>query len=396
MVLALVLVACGAPDRGPPCAAGTICTVAGSGEQGIGEDGLSAHATDLYLPVDVARGPDGRMFIVDFNNHRVLAVDDAGVARVVAGTGVIGDGPPGPALESALLHPSSIAFDDEGRMLIAAWHNYRIKRVDLATGTLEDVAGTGEPGYRGDGEDATQARLDLPSGLAVGYGGRVLIADQGNQVIRRIEPDGTIAPVAGRCVVDACAEGQAPRPCPDNDRTYCGDEARCSATCAGALAGGDRLEARFAFASGATATPSARIALSAAGSLYISDTENHRVRRIDALGLVTTVAGNGERGTGGDGGPATEARLDSPSDVALGPDGTIYVADSGNSCVRAIDGDGVITTVAGRCGERGLEGDGGPPEQALLDGPLGIDVGADGSLLIADTHNQRVRMVVPR
>lgn len=370
--------------------------MAGTGEQGIGDEGLSAHATDLYLPVDVARGPDGRLFIVDFNNHRVLAVDDAGVARVVAGTGVLGDGPPGPARESALLHPSSVAFDAQGRMLIAAWHNYRIKRVDLSAGTLEDLAGSGEPGYRGDGAEASEGLFDLPSGLAVDSDGRILIADQGNQVIRRLELDGTLTRFAGRCVVDACAEGQTPSPCPASDRTYCSDEARCTATCAGDYADGHRLDARFAFASGATATPSARIALGPDGSLYVADTEGHRVRRIDPSGTVSTLAGTGERGTGGDGGPAVEARLSAPSDVALGPDGTLYVAESGSSCIRAIDRDGIITTAAGRCGERGLRGDGGPPEGALLDGPLGIELDAEGNLLIADTHNHRVRMVVRR
>jgi adhesin/invasin len=398
VIIAFALAACGAPERGPPCAAGTICTVAGTGEQGIGDDGLSAHQTDLYLPVDVARGPDGRMFVVDFNNHRVLAVDEEGIARVVVGTGLIGDGPPGPALQSALLHPSSIAFDREGRMLIAAWHNYRIKRGDLAAGTLEDLVGTGEPGYFGDMVAATSARLDLPSGLAIDGEGRVLLADQGNQVIRRLEPDGTIARFAGRCLVEDCAGDQLPQPCPDSDRAYCGDATRCAASCMAGFAGdgGAALEARFGFSSGATATPSARIAFGPDGALYVADTESHRVRRVDAGGIVTTVAGTGERGVGGDGGRATEARLSSPSDVAVAADGTLYIADAGSSCVRAIDTHGIITTAAGRCGERGLSGDGGPPEDALLDGPLGIDIDPDGLLLIADTHNQRVRMVVPR
>lgn len=396
-ITVLALAACGAPDRGPPCAPGTICTVAGSGEQGIGDDGLSAHRTDLYLPVDVARGPDGRMFIVDFNNHRVVAVGDDGLAHVVVGTGFIGDGPPGPALESALLHPSSIAFDDDGRMLLAAWHNYRVKRVDLAAGTLEDLVGSGEPGYSGELGDAAGARLDLPSGLAIDGEGGVLLVDQGNQVIRRIAADGTIARFAGRCVVDECEAGQVPERCPDSDRAYCGDPAACAAPCMAAFAGdgGDALDARFSFSSGATATPSARIAFGPDGSLYVADTESHRVRRVGADGVVTTVAGTGERGTGGDGGPATAARLSGPSDIAVGLDGTLYVADTGSSCIRAIDSSGIITTLAGRCGERGLAGDGGPPEDALLDGPLGIDVAPDGHVLIADTHNQRIRMVVP-
>jgi serine/threonine-protein kinase len=156
------------------------------------------------------------------------------------------------------------------------------------------------------------------------------------------------------------------------------------------------IDARFSFAGGASATPSARIAIGPDGSIYVADTLAHRVRRVAPSGIVTTVAGTGERGTEGDGGPATEARLDGPSDVAVASDGTIYIADTGNSCVRAVDPAGILRTVAGRCGERGASGDGGAPEDALLDMPLGIDVDARGRLFIADTHNHRVRLVEPR
>ncbi len=400
-LLAVLLAACGpstlGPPRGPPCAPGTICTVAGTGEPGIGDDGLPAHRTPLYLPVDVEIGPDGRLYVVDFNNHRVLAVDEGSTARVVAGTGLVGDGPPGPAVESRLLHPTGVAFDAEGRMLIAAWHNYRVKRVDLATGLLEDVAGTGESGYRGDGGPALDATFDLPAGV-VSDGADLLVADQGNQVVRRVRPDGSLERVAGRCVVDECEAGREIVQCPGSDRGYCGDAARCTAGCAPAFAGdgGDALEARFAFGGGASATPAGRIALAADGSIVVADTLSHRARRVDPSGTVTTVAGTGERGTSGDGGPATGARLDSPADVAVGPDGSVYVADTESSCIRRVDPEGTIETVAGRCGERGGSGDGDLATDALLDTPYGIAVDARGRLFIADSFNHRVRMIEPR
>lgn len=399
--LAVLLAACGpstiGPALGPPCAPGTICTVAGTGEPGVGDDGLPAHQTPLYLPVDVEIGPDGRVYVVDFNNHRVLAVEEGSTARVVAGTGLVGDGPPGPAVESRLLHPTSVAFDAQGRMLIAAWHNYRVKRVDLGTGLLEDVAGTGESGYRGDGGAALEASFDLPAAV-VADGADLLIADQGNQLVRRVRADGSVERFAGRCVVDECAPGQEVVACPGGDRGYCGDAARCTAGCAPAFAGdgGGALEARFAFGGDASAAPAGRIALAADGSILVADTLNHRVRRVDPSGTVSTVAGTGERGGGGDGGPATDARLDSPADVAVGPDGSVYIADTESSCVRRVDLAGIIETVAGRCGTRGGSGDGDLATDALLDTPYGIAVDAQGRLFIADSFNHRARMVAPR
>lgn len=396
----VVLGACGpstlGPPLGPPCAPGTICTIAGTGQPTIGDDGLPAHETALYLPIDVTIGPDGRVYVVDFNNHRVLAIDDASIAHVVAGTGLVGDGPPGPAVESRLLHPSSVAFDAEGRMLIAGWHNYKIKRVDPSTGLLEDLAGTGESGYDGDGGPAGEAAFDLPASIVVTEDG-ALIVDQGNQVIRRLRGDGTVERVAGRCLVDECGSGDAAMPCAGSDRSYCSDEARCESSCVPAFGGdgGLALDARFGFSGGESATPSGRIALAPDGSIVVADTLVHRVRRIDPSGTITTIAGTGERGVGGDGGAATSARLDAPSDVAVGTDGSIYIADTESSCVRRVDAEGVITTVAGRCGMRGRSGDGDLAVDALLDTPYGIAVGADGRLFIADSFNHVVRMVEP-
>jgi len=136
------------------------------------------------------------------------------------------------------------------------------------------------------------------------------------------------------------------------------------------------------------------VAVDRAGNIYIADTGNHVIRRVSPGALITTIAGTGQLGATGDGGPATEATLSGLADVAVGPQGEeIYVADTGNGCVRVIRADGTIATVAGVCGSPGLAGDNGPATAARLDRPGGIALDADGNLFIADTHNQRVRVV---
>jgi hypothetical protein len=144
---------------------------------------------------------------------------------------------------------------------------------------------------------------------------------------------------------------------------------------------------------GQAAAPAGRIVFDTSGNLYIADTGNHRVRRVDPSGTVTTIAGNGTAGSDGDGGPATQAELNGPADVEIGPDGTLYIADTQNSCVRAVGRDGNIHTVAGHCGMRGSSGDGASPTSALLDRPYGVETDSSGNLYISDTYNQRIRLV---
>ena len=132
------------------------------------------------------------------------------------------------------------------------------------------------------------------------------------------------------------------------------------------------------------------------GRLIFTDTFGQRIRRVDmASGVITTIAGNGQEGYSGDGGPATEAMLDTPSDVAVAADGTIYIADTENSCIRAVDPDGIIDTFAGVCGERGFGGDFGPANEALLNRPFGVAIDADGLVYISDTYNSVIRVVEP-
>lgn len=387
---------------------GSICTIAGNGKRGRGEEGVPALDVRLDVPQDMVLSPDGQLWVIDFNNYMVKVIEDDGTMRTVIGTGLLGDSPPPdvesvPASEALFNHTTDLFFHDD-YLYLAAWHNSRVKRVDLETMTLENYAGIGRRTlYTGDEGPSLEAALDLPSSIAVDAGGNIVIMDQANQVIRRVDEEGIIHRVAGTCVVDydvPCEEGEVPVACPDSNKTTCADdvETECKKECTPGYGGdgGPALEARLAQPFGQMASPAGRIVYDADGNLYFSDTSNHRIRKVDTEGIITTVAGTGEAGYSGDDGPAEEAQLNTPIDVEIGEDGSLFVADSENSCIRRVDPAGTITTAAGICSpnpnDRGFDGDGGPADKALLDRPYGIEVSGD-RLWIADSYNHRIRVV---
>ena len=364
------------PTTGPLCASGQICTLAGTGIAGDGQDGLPARQTRLYLPQDTTVGPDGRLFVVDWNNHRIRVIEADGTMRIVAGIGELGLNADDPTTDR-LNHPTNVTFDAMGspdEMWIAAWHNSRIKKVDLTTGAITDTCGTGKRGFAGNDGPAAAATLDLPVAIVFDAGGNMLIADQANQMIRRVDrATGMITTIAG---TGHCADAINPNPCVLND-------------------GGPATAAGFHFPIGQMAAPGGRIALAADGTIYVADTDNYRVRRIDPAGIITTFAGTGTWGFAGDGGPAAAAQLGRVADVAVAADGRIFIADTDNECVRVVSPDGIIATFAGRCGTAGFAGDDGPAIEALLDHPSGVEIGRQGEVYIADNHNQRIRVVYP-
>jgi len=363
------------PTTGPLCAAGQICTMAGTGIAGDGADELPALETRLYLPQDTTFGPDGRLYVVDWNNHRIRAIDSNRRMHIVAGIGELGPSVDDPSSDR-LNHPTNVTFDPMGppdEMTIAAWHNSRIKRAQIGgAGAIINVCGTGKRGFGGDGGPAENATLDLPVAVVFDAAGNLLIADQANQMIRKVDrATDVISTIAG---IGHCADAINPSPCVLND-------------------GQPATTAGFHFPIGQSASPGGRIALGADGSIYVADTENFRLRRIDPAGMIDTYAGTGTWGFAGDGGPAREAQLGRLADVAVGADGRVYIADTDNSCVRVVTPDGIIATFAGQCGHRGFAGDQGPAADALLDRPAGVEVGPAGEVYIADTHNQRIRVV---
>lgn len=409
--------ACGGTEEPPSeetqCSgSGVICTFMGTGKAGLGHDGVAADEVLLYLPQDMAESPDGQLYVLDWNNHRVRTIRDGKVETVV-GTGELGDAPEGPALSASLNHPTHVTFAPDGRMVMSAWHNSKVMAVDLEAGTLSNICGTGGRSYAGDGQVAssTTTVLDLPVATAFDSQGRMLIMDQANQRIRRIDENGIIDTIAGPSkdyvhVVDGFQEvcfGDTCKVCRDEEASDPDCEAFKFRPQGFAGDGGPATEAFFYLPFSQSAPPAGRMEMGPNDQIFIADTGNQRIRVISSDGIVNTVAGSGPDtydpsftgGYAGDGGPATDAMLKRPTDVAVAADGSFYIADTDNHCVRFVDTSGTISTVAGVCGERGFDGDGGAATEALLDRPYGIALGQDGTLYIADTHNHRIRVVYP-
>lgn len=332
----------------------TIDTVAGTGVQGFSGDGGLATAARLNFSYGLAVDGAGNLYISDSSNHRIRRVDASGIITTVAGTGTAGyGGDGGPAVAAQLNEPRGIAVDTAGNLYIADLNNHRIRRVGTG-GTITTVAGTGAAGYSGDGGAATAALLNSPFGVAVDASGRLHIADSANYRIRRVETNGTIATEAGT-----------------GTSGYGGDN-------------GPALAAQFQFIFG--------IAQDGAGNLYLADGNNHRVRRVAANGTMTTVAGVGISGFSGDGGAATAAQLNFPTGMAIDTAGMLYIADAGNNRVRQVTAGGTVTTLAGS-GASGYGGDGGPASTAQLQFPFAVVLASRSRLQVADSANFRTRLV---
>ncbi len=365
------------PDPGDPACGddpGVICTWAGTGAPGFDGDGNPLAESRFYWPVDITVAPSGETYVLDWNNHRVRQVTPSGTFRTIIGTDFVGDGPddqsdlqpPGaPGTTVNLNHPTHVLPMPDGTLLLTAWHNHKLRSYDPATGLVLVMCGS-VPGFAGDGGPARDALLSQPTQSVLGpLDGALYILDQRNQRVRRIDAGmTTIASVVGT-----------------GDAGFAGD-------------GGPPSLAQLQFPAGSNPPPSGSLAFDAQGRLYISDTLNQRIRRVDfAANRIETIAGNGMAGYAGDGGPATDAQLNNPRDLAFGPEGHLYVADELNHAVRAIDLDsGTIRTVAGN-GSAGFSGDGGAAVDAQLYRPAGLDFDARGRLYIADTYNHRVRRV---
>ena len=355
--LCVIGVALAAGIEAAPAAelAPTIVTVAGSGALGSSGDGGPATAAAINHPRGIAIAPGGGFVFADAFAHTVRRVWPDGHISTVAGTGRAGfSGDGGPATAAQLDLPHGVAFLPDGRLLIADTLNNRIRAV-APDGTITTAAGTGHAGFAGDGGPAAQAEIDAPRGVTAVPDGGYLIPDTENDRIRKVSPDGTITTVAG-----------------DGAHGFDGDGGPATAAMLG-----------FPFA----------VVPTLEGGLLIADTANDRIRRVSASGTITTVAGDGVRGFGGDGGPATHAAIANPHNLAALPDGGFLIADEGNDRVRRVWPDGKITTVAGT-GEVGFSGDGGPADAAQLDQPKAVAVLPNYlGFLLADAANSRVRLV---
>jgi uncharacterized protein (TIGR03437 family) len=331
----------------------TPVVVAGILRPGFSGDGGPASEASLNAPGGLAVDPAGNVYIADRDNFRLRRVDVAGIITTIAGNGQFrfsGDGLT--ARGATLNQPAAVAPDGRGGLLIVDVGNHRIRRVS-AGGVIETIAGAGVAGYSGDGGSATSAQLNLPQGVAAGPDGSVYIADQANNRVRRVAPDGTITTFAG-------------------GGTSLGDNG--PATLA---------QLRFPFS----------VAVDAAGNVLIADTLNHRIRRVDRNGNIVTIAGTGIPGFSGDGSVATGARLSGPRSVYVDAGGRILIGDTGNNRVRMVAaGTTIITTVAGG---GSMPGENVAATSVLLDGPRGVTADARGNIYFAEQFAHRVRGVSP-
>lgn len=320
-------------------------TVAGAGAPEDNGDAGLALGINIGHPFGVELGPDGALYVTEVSNHRVRRLDlQSGALTTVVGCGRRGNsGDGGPAIEAELDEPYEVRFDGDGNLYVVEMKNHVVRRVDATTNRISTVAGTGRRGYSGDGGPATEAMFSQPHSIALDEQGGLYIADIGNHRIRRVDlRTGVVDSIAGNSQRELPRDGQAAR-------------------------GGPILGPRALCIDGRT--------------LWIALREGHSVWRMSLDdGRLHHVAGTGEVGYTGDGGPAVRATLNGPKGVAVGPRGTVLVVDSENDAIRMIDVErGTIATAVGK--------------NAALDQPHGVCAGPEGAIYIGDTLNHRVLRV---
>lgn len=392
---------------------GIITTVAGSGEAGFGGDGGSALLAQLNFPSDVAVDKDGNLFIADRSNNRIRRVDHLGNIKTVVGLGVADfGGDYGPATDALLKYPFGIEVDSSDNLYIADRGNNRVRKVD-SKGIITTFAGDGSHSFSGDYGPAFQSSLAFPTDVAVADDGVVYIADRNNNRIRKVDTNGVITTFMGTGKPDyngdleigpetnlylplmiSIDRGQrlliADR---SNFRVRSIDLKRQSvATIAGN--GESLFKGDGGPGTGATLDSPSGIVIDSKGNVLFADKQHNRIRKIDKNGYISTFAGNGSLGNEGNGGPALDAALFLPSQMAIdGKDRIYFASRSGNGwIIRKIDSDGIITHFAGN-GMQGKRGDGGPATEASFHSISDIVADEEGRVYVSDFINNDIRKI---
>jgi len=334
-------------------------TFAGTGQAGYSGDGGPAAQAKLDQPFGIVRGPDRALYICDTNNHIVRRVAPDGAISTIAGAGKRGySGDGGPATKAELNEPYEVRFDRRGNMFFVERLNHVVRRVDAKTKTISTVAGVGKAGFSGDGGPAAKAAMTQPHSIQFDRQGDLYICDIGNHRIRRVDmKTGVITTFAGT-----------------GERAATRDGAKIEGT---PLYGPRAMD------------------FDKRGDMWLALREGNAVYKLDMKrGTIHHVAGTGQKGFTGNGGPAKQATLSGPKGISIAPNGNIYLADTESHSIRMIDlARGTIELVAGT-GERG-DGPDGDPLTCKMARPHGVFVDADGSLFVGDSEAHRVRVMRP-
>jgi uncharacterized protein (TIGR03437 family) len=402
-------------------AAGNITRIAGNGQSGYSGDGGVATAAQLEYPDGIAVDAAGNVYVADLAAHVVRIIAPNGTISTYAGQGTAGyAGDGGAAIEAQLNAPMGLALDSAGNLYIADSGNHAVRKVSKS-GAIGTVAGIGSPGYSGDGGAATAAALDQPEGVAVDASGLLYIADTFNNRVRAVAPGGIVQTVAGTGISSFSGDGGAAATAalflPTDVATDSGGNlyiadygnSRIRQVAQGKIqtvVGSGETSVIFNLAPATTIRLNGPtgLALDSSGDIFIAEggigtgsglgVGDYKIWKINGVGIVSTAAGNGIENYSGDGGAATVAQINTPSNMVLDGVGNLYIADSANNRVRRISPAGIIVTVAGS-GVAGYSGDGGPATGAMLNSPEGLAADADGNVYIADTKNNRIRKLLP-
>lgn len=332
-------------------------TIAGTGKQGFSGDGGPAIKAELDNPFGIVRGPDGAFYYCEYTGQRIRRIGKDGVITTIAGTGAVGfSGDGGPALQATFNKPHELRFDAAGDLYIVDMVNHAVRKIDMKSGILTTIAGTGQPGYSGDGGPAVKAQFKQPHSIQFGPEGDLYVCDIGNHVIRRIDmKTGTISTFAGTGKAGDTPDGSPIEGTP--------------------LKGPRSLD------------------FDKDGNLWLATREGNQVFKFDLkAGKIHHIAGTGKSGFTGHGGPALEATLSGPKGISVDADGNVWLADCESHSIRMIDAKtGKIELIAGT----GKKGDGadGDPLKCEMARPHGVYADADGGIYIGDSEAHKIRVL---